>query len=570
MSAAGIGTRALLAAVEGKRCLLGPPRMIASPSVVDRPVGEVLDVVAGERPRVVELALAAAREALEQAGLLDDTGCDLVLGTGSGARSPMDFTLGGVAAPASCVPEGEDRFAVVTGVLAAELGLRGRTITINTACSSGANAVVHGWELVRTGRADRVLCVGVEELWAGLFFSFSQMGALSPEACAPFLRSDGTSLAEGAGAVVLEASDAARARGAQPLGSLLGAAQSADAFHISRPDPSGAGPRRAVEHALRAAGVGPAEVDLVVAHGTGTEANDTMEAALYESLVGQARVVATKGIHGHTHGASGILELIVAVDEVVCGRSHLALKTSFAMGGLNTALVVGDADRPGAATQPRGVSGGSTFVARGTDWLDGIEFEDAGHRRVWRRIDVLGRLTMAAADAALRSAEPSDHVGISYATSRGPALAWAAAAESFRSGAMLPAAVIPCLSYNAAPSWACQSFGLRGPTVAYTSGSIGALHAFEHAVMTLELGLADAMLVIAADEDPGAGAEPGVAACLLVAGGDGVAVGGAELDRLTASAHERAAARATQAADFLVALVDEMNGLNERVLSGFS
>ncbi|MDP9332387.1 MAG: hypothetical protein M3Q30_03615 [Actinomycetota bacterium] len=559
VTAAGIGVAPLLEAVSTGRCLLASPLVIGDPLLLDGPVGEVSMEPDGLRPqlRIVEMAVTAAQQALAEAALSTDelSNLDVILGTGSGTRSAEDWRLAGRQPPTVTAAEGGERFALVTDLIRAELGARGRSITINTACSSGGNAIAHAWELLLTGRAHHILCIGVEELWAGLFLSFKMIGALSHEPCKPFGRSSGTTLAEGAAALLLELRDTALHRGAMPLGVVLGIGQSADAFHMTHPDPDGVGARLSVDRALRAAGITTSSVDVVATHGTGTAANDEMERWLQTRLFPLTPMIATKATHGHTHGASAAVELLALLE---CLRSpsyrphstlltradgatpttndwRVGVKNAFAIGGLNTSIVAagpGYAARRSYRRSRRAVFSVAELAVAGSSWLpsEGPTFDDSGTRdgealievpplhekahdlkstlskRDWRRMDLLGKMVLTAAALIVRPVSISanfDEVGLAFATHHGPALAWAIASDTLRRGARLRPETISRLSYNAAPSWVCQIFSFRGPTVAYTSGDVGAFHAFEHAVMVLELGLADIMLVIGADEYTG-------------------------------------------------------------------
>ena len=145
--------------------------------------------------------------------------------------------------------------ALTTGTarIAKALGLTCPTLTVSTACSSGTSAIAHAWHRLKSRRIRSALCVGVDELWAGSVLSFGMIGALSQEPCDPYGRSDGTSIGEGAAAVLLTTTEGP---GNSELGYVVGVGQSTDAYHPSRPDPTGQGPFLASARALTVANLG--------------------------------------------------------------------------------------------------------------------------------------------------------------------------------------------------------------------------------------------------------------------------------------------------------------------------
>jgi 3-oxoacyl-[acyl-carrier-protein] synthase II len=168
----------------------------------------------------------------------------------------------------------------VAETLATELGLFGPRQTVSTACASGATAILLGAELIRRGEADAALAGGTDALARMTLLGFRALRALDPGAARPYdATRRGLTLGEGAGMVVLERADLARARGASILGELLGGAQTTDAHHVTAPIENGSGAARAIREALRRARVSPDRVDHVNGHGTGTRPNDAAEAA---------------------------------------------------------------------------------------------------------------------------------------------------------------------------------------------------------------------------------------------------------------------------------------------------
>jgi 3-oxoacyl-[acyl-carrier-protein] synthase II len=521
ISAAGGTVVQLLAAMDAGVTRLAPPTVVADSRTVAVPVGEfaVAPAVPG-LPRLVAATLSAVRQALADAALdeIGDTDTDVVVGTGSGCRSPDDWRMGGVAPPVDLIDLADRRCGAIAEAVGAEFGLNGRVVTINTACSSGLNAVAHGWGLIRTGRARRVICIGADEFSAGLCFGFQSMGIMAAQPCQPFSRSVGTSLGDGVGVVVLETPEVAASRSARWRAEVVGVGQSADALHPSKPDASGGGPCAAIDQALDCAGARARDVVVVVSHGTGTAANDTMEHALHERRFGTAvPLLAAKGIIGHTHGASGLVELplaVAALDSTPAPDDGprlpaLAIKNAWAMGGLNSSVVLRGRTVDGAI-EPDGAQGRFPVVElvsrRDSEDLLEIERPDAVRRMEWARTDLLTKLTLVAVDhllARVPGSIPRTRIGLAFATQRGPLLSWELATEALRTGKALNPALVPRLAHHAAASTAARVFDLRGAVVAYTSGATSGLHAFEHALTTLETGRADAMLVVVADEYTG-------------------------------------------------------------------
>jgi 3-oxoacyl-[acyl-carrier-protein] synthase II len=264
-----------------------------------------------------------------------------------------------------------------------ELGARAGVHTPVSACASGAEAIAYAADMIRSGRADVVVAGGTEAAIHPLpIAGFAAMQALSqrnerPEtASRPYDRSrDGFVLGEGAGVIVLETEEHAKARGARIYAEIAGAGMTADAHHIAAPEPEGAGAGRAMKMALEAAGVTPDEIVHLNAHATSTPVGDTAEAKASRLALGPAAdrvaVSATKSMTGHLLGAAGALESIFTIlavhhrqapptinvedldpeidldvvrkDPRVLGSGTeqlVALNNSFGFGGHNIALVV--------------------------------------------------------------------------------------------------------------------------------------------------------------------------------------------------------------------------------------
>jgi 3-oxoacyl-[acyl-carrier-protein] synthase II len=253
-------------------------------------------------------------------------------------------------------------------------GFTGPNLAVATACTTGSHAIGEGARYVRDGMADVVVCGGAEAcITAVTVAAFARMGALSknpdPRAASrPFDDDrDGFVMGEGAAFLVLEPFERAIARGASILGEVAGYGLTCDAHHITAPIDDGSGATAAIEMALADAGVAPAAIGHVNAHGTSTPQNDSAEAAALAKVFGPNAVPVTsgKGVTGHLIGAAGAVEAIatlLSVDrgtvpptanhqrtslpvDVVAGEPRSvarapAVSTSFAFGGHNAALVL--------------------------------------------------------------------------------------------------------------------------------------------------------------------------------------------------------------------------------------
>jgi len=185
---------------------------------------------------------------------------------------------------------------------------------VSNACASGTNAIGHGFDCVRSGRYQRVLTGGYDALSELVFVGFDSLQASTPEKCRPFDRHRaGMVLGEGAAVLALENFNAARARGTTVLAEITGYGISTDNFHLTQPDPSGIGPRRAMERTLQSAHTSADAVDYINAHGTATPFNDTAEGKAISELFDRVPVSSTKSMMGHSLGAAGAVEAVICL-----------------------------------------------------------------------------------------------------------------------------------------------------------------------------------------------------------------------------------------------------------------
>lgn len=340
--------------------------------------------------RCIQLALVAAREAVTDSGLDiaaigEDVGVLVASGVGGlevlerstlnlhqqGVRRVSPFTVPSMIAD------------MPAGMIAIEHGAKGPNFAVVSACASAAHAIGEAAEWIRRGDATAVIAGGTEASVCALAVgSFNAMQALSTRndeparASRPFDRDrDGFVMGEGAAIVVLEEYEAARRRGAHIYAELSGYGATADASHITAPEPSGDGARRSVVRALERAHAHPADVGYINAHGTSTQLNDAAETRAIKAALGAVAATipmsSTKSMHGHLLGAAGALEAVISIkaigDQYVpptinldepdpecdldyvpnVGREQridLAISTSFGFGGHNACLAFSRVD----------------------------------------------------------------------------------------------------------------------------------------------------------------------------------------------------------------------------------
>lgn len=189
-------------------------------------------------------------------------------------------------------------------------------ITISTACSSAANAVIVGANFIKTRKADIVIVGGSEAITKFHLNGFNSLMILDSHECRPFDASrEGLNLGEGAGYIVLESAESIKKRGVEPIGEIRGYGNACDAFHQTASSPDGEGAYLAMYEALKMAGLGAGDIQYVNAHGTGTPNNDVSESVALVRVFGEniPKVSSTKSFTGHTTSASGTVEAVICL-----------------------------------------------------------------------------------------------------------------------------------------------------------------------------------------------------------------------------------------------------------------
>ena len=246
----------------------------------------------GRLDRASTMLLLAAIEVWQQAGWEPSDDLPLVLGTTSGGMSLGEaYFRQAVQSPRQHrrQPTRALHYQAQTQgrIVADAIGFGGAITIISNACASGANAIGHAWELLRCGRAERVLAGGYDGLNQLVFSGFDSLQTLSPTLCRPFdANRDGLGIGEGAAMIALETLESARRRDAVILGELSGYGATIDLHHLTQPHPQGDAALASMTQACELAGVTPADVDYINAHGTGTPLNDVSEAAAIQRWAG--------------------------------------------------------------------------------------------------------------------------------------------------------------------------------------------------------------------------------------------------------------------------------------------
>jgi len=376
----GVGTKAYWNGLSAGVCAIRPVTLIETEGFRCRIAAEVPNGIGGSlrRSRADRFALAAAREALEDAGLsrVERAEAALVVGAVGGGMLEAEAwyweRYRGSRPPSRPTPRSTLPFAHAEA-LGNALGLEGPRETVVMACSSGAASVALAADLIADGVVATALAGGVDALTRICFMGFNALKLLCPEPCRPFDRDRrGLSIGEGAAFVVLEDLERARARGARIYATLAGHGMTTDAYHVTAPHPDGEGMVRAMATALERARLAPKAVGYANAHGTATPQNDRIEARAIREVFGpgQLLVSSTKSMIGHTMAAAGALEAVATVlalvHEVVPPTANLetpdpdvafdcvprvareapveyAISNSFGFGGQNVTLLFGRA-----------------------------------------------------------------------------------------------------------------------------------------------------------------------------------------------------------------------------------
>lgn len=285
--------------------------------------------------RYTQLGMIAAREAVKDSGITPENSDYSRIGTyfssGIGGLTTIQeqckiyFEKGNTRVSPLFIPMGISNMAA--GTIAIEYGFKGESMSIVTACASSAHAIGEAYRAIQLGEEDVILAGGSEASINEIALAgFENMKALTHatevnRASIPFdAERSGFVMGEGAGAIILEELEHAKARGAKIYAELIGYGSTTDAYHITSPSPDGEGGANAMKRALKNANIKPEEVDYINAHGTSTHLNDATETKAIKTAFGEhakkLMVSSTKGNTGHLLGGAGVLEAIISVKAI--------------------------------------------------------------------------------------------------------------------------------------------------------------------------------------------------------------------------------------------------------------
>ena len=285
--------------------------------------------------RYTQFGIIAAREAVKDSGITKENSDHSRIGTyfssGIGGLTTIQeqcqiyFEKGNSRISPLFIPMGISNMAA--GTIAIEHGFKGESMSIVTACASSAHAIGEAYRAIQLGEEDIILAGGSDaSINEVALAGFENMKALThatevDRASIPFdAERSGFVMGEGAGAIILEELEHAKARGAKIYAELIGYGSTTDAYHITSPSPDGEGGANAMARALRNANIKPEEVDYINAHGTSTHLNDAIETKAIKTTFGEhakkLMVSSTKGNTGHLLGGAGVLEAIISVKAI--------------------------------------------------------------------------------------------------------------------------------------------------------------------------------------------------------------------------------------------------------------
>ena len=515
------------------------------------------DLPAPQYDRSARLCIRAAEEAIADAGFTgngaDEAG--IIVGSCIGGAVSIDEYM-------TAEKEGKQDDSRIPNMAAssiannaaAYLGLNGVTANIVNACAAGTMSIAYACDLIRSGEGDVFLAGGTDPFSSLAFAGFHALHALSVESCSPLNHSNGITLGEGSGILVVEEYEHAVARGAKIYCEVAGYGVNCDAYHITAPDPSGQGQMDVIKRALASAGVAPADISYVNAHGTGTAKNDEAEfLSLHTIFDGtDVSVSSTKSMTGHCLGAAGAVEAVFTVKAVsddilppTIGYSEedkallaekageldfvandsrskdirMAMSNSFAFGGTNASIIFAKDAHPVEDT-PKDkvyVTGFGRVLSKSEDAADKVaslnlemkDFTDRGVKLgVFRKLDKFSQLQLVSGIDALASAgitvseENERKIGTIIGTSAGPVTE----VSNFQKNIVEKdctagsAFTFPNTVYNAAGGHFSIFTKTKGYCATVANGTQAGLQSVAYACDVLGKGNEDIMLAAGTDE----------------------------------------------------------------------
>ena len=511
--------------------------------------------------RTTLLCIKAAGEALADSGLdlgnEDRTKIGVILGTCIGGASSIDkyYTDSFEGRPVDKEDIKRMPASAIANNVAYHFGLDGITANIVNACAAGTMSLAGACDMIRAGKADVFVAGGCDSFSSLAYAGFHALHALSEEACSPFNHSNGITIGEGSGVLIIESYEHAAARGAKIYCDVLGAGVSSDAYHITAPRPDGEGQMSAIRRAASNSGVDLSEIDYINAHGTGTSKNDEAEFLSLRTLFGNRpdlAVSSTKSMNGHCLGAAGSIEAVLTIEAMNRGEVpptigygsddiealreksggigfvanekqakdvKVAMSNSFAFGGNNASIIFSKEPR-----EIKGIRNTDPIYITGIGEVTGTKAESAPDFRAdvspevfkqhevktafLRKLDRFSELVLLSGIEALEDAgikvddTNADDIGIVIGTSDGPITEIVhfqklVIEKGIENGS---AFMFPNTVYNAAGGYLSIFTGIRGYNITVANGFQAGLQSVMYACEAIRRGDENVMLANGTDE----------------------------------------------------------------------
>ena len=439
--------------------------------------------------------------------------------------------------------------AALANNVAFHYGLNGTTANIVNACAAGTISLSYAADLIRAGKADAFVAGGSDSFSSLAFAGFHALHALDAESCSPFNRSSGITLGEGAGILIIEDYEHAKARGAKIYCEVLGSGVSSDAHHITAPDPEGKGQMLAISRAIENSGLSANDIDYINAHGTGTAKNDEAEFLSLHTLFDtndHLSVSSTKSMTGHCLGAAGSIEAVFTVKAVCEGvvpptigyteenletlkekagnidfvpntkrekEIKFAASNSFAFGGNNASVVFAKEphDIPDRTNRERiFITGMGELIGAPTVEIDPDDYKAHGIKMAfYRKLDRFSQLQLISGMNALKDAgidispDNEKDIGIVVGTADGPLTeVYNFQKTVCESGTAAGSAfAFPNTVYNAAGGYFSIFAGIKGYNVTNANSIQAGLQSLCYAADVIRNGDENIMIATGTDEN---------------------------------------------------------------------
>ena len=509
----------------------------------------------GDYDRSSLLCIKAADEALSDAGYkITDENSDrigVIIGNCVGGAASIDkyFTDELKNGSANTADILKMPASAIANNVAYRFGLNGITANIVNACAAGTISLSYAADLIREGKADAFVAGGSDSFSSLAFAGFHALHALDENSCSPFNRSQGITLGEGAGVLIIESYESAKARGAKIYCEVLGSGVSSDAHHITAPRPDGQGQMLAITRAIENSGLKVTDIDYINAHGTGTAKNDEAEFLSLHTLFDEndhLSVSSTKSMTGHCLGAAGSIEAVLTI-KALCENAvpptigyteenleslkekagaidfvpnqkrektlNFAASNSFAFGGNNASIVFAKEPReiPNKANSERiFVTGIGELLGCPRAEITSDDYKDLGIKMAfYRKLDRFSQLQLISGVRALKNAgidvseDNEKDVGIIIGTADGPMTEIVNFQKNVIENGTAGGSAFsfPNTVYNAAGGYLSIFAGIKGYNVTDANGIQAGLQSICYAADVLRAGHENIMLACGTDEN---------------------------------------------------------------------